>query len=191
MCVIALKLPAATLDEITLRAMWVSNPDGAGYAYPGPDGKMVINKGFMTLNELIESVRSNSKELENVPVLFHFRIRTAGQRSAENTHPFEIVGGEGVLAHNGTFYELTNNVLTGESDTHKFTDIFGEDLSYEVTEALREKDNLRPAIGTNKLAFLYADGSHVIWNESLGTWREGVWYSNTGFAYTEARLRSN
>lgn len=63
MCIIAIK-PAhqKMIDESIIETMFENNPDGAGYMY-AYNNRVHINKGFMTLKELLNSLDKLKKKI--------------------------------------------------------------------------------------------------------------------------------
>lgn len=90
MCVIAFSPKGKDIPSVEqLTSMWYTNPDGAGYAYVGKDGRVVYRKGFMTLDSLLEELK-NPERFKNTNFAVHFRIGTAGQNDAPTCHPFPV-----------------------------------------------------------------------------------------------------
>ena len=88
MCIIAIKPKDVKMfDDFTIETMFENNPDGAGYMYYDSKTKdVVINKGFMTLGALLNSL--HSKDLTHTNVVLHFRIGTSGYFNKMNCHPY-------------------------------------------------------------------------------------------------------
>lgn len=113
MCVILLseKGKAAPTEE-QIRNAYKKNPDGAGFAYcdKSDHNKVKWEKGFMTVEELLERLKPLDQWTDTT-LAIHFRIGTAGKNDAHTCHPFPIstvfgdlrkTSGEGpVLFHNG------------------------------------------------------------------------------------------
>jgi predicted glutamine amidotransferase len=173
MCLAIFKPADAVLPEDSIREGWLGNSDGGGYAFVHK-GKVVTRKGFKTLKDFLASYNIDSKKYKKSPFVVHFRIRSMGDRSAENTHPYPIAGG--VLIHNGTLDGTGATYDKGESDTAKFCKMFGDKLTNEWVAA--HKKELEQAVTYNKFVLLYDNGDTHIINESAGNWYEGVWYSN-------------
>ncbi len=94
MCVIVYKPLGKKLpSENTLKKCFEHNPDGAGYMLPIND-KVVIHKGLMTFNDFkkdIEKVfRDNHINVEQTPIVLHFRISTQGGRQPGLCHPYPV-----------------------------------------------------------------------------------------------------
>lgn len=126
MCVITVKPRNIIIDYSTVQNMWLKNPDGCGLAYFDSDGRVLVEKGFMTLPEAWTAInRHQDKEL-----VIHFRLATHGKKTPQQTHPFAITknivdakayycGGafKAVLFHNGI---ITNYGNEKYSDTLEF-----------------------------------------------------------------------
>ncbi len=181
MCV-AIVLPAGRkISAQMIAASWMQNDDGAGFAY-ADGGKVVLNKGHMTLGSFMNEFQRARAKFEDRNFLLHFRIRSKGAENAENTHPY--VYKHGVMIHNGTLNGTGAQYHTGKSDTAMFLDKFGDSFTYDFLS--KNKSELGTAIAYNKLAFLFPTGQYVIINEKNGQWQDDVWYSNN-FAFNRAR----
>lgn len=171
MCVIIVKPVGQTVSKETFDACWDSNPHGFGMSYV-KDGKAVIDKGYMTKASAWAAFSKIVEELGDVVMVLHFRIRSAGDRSASNCHPFKVEGG--TLSHNGTLYGFGGNK---DSDTKEFCQTFGKYMTHK--ETTKHKAELGKNIGAgNKFAMLFDNGETVIVNEGEGQWFEGKWFSN-------------
>ena len=96
MCIIAIKDKGIKLpNEKTLETMFRNNPDGAGFMY-AKDGKVVIRKGFMTF-KTFKSALDKICDIDNLPLVMHFRIATSGNIDAGTCHPFPISNRRKVL----------------------------------------------------------------------------------------------
>jgi len=177
MCLAIFKPPGVTIPEEHLRGGWISNPDGAGFAFV-EKGKVKFVKGLMTLQEFLKVYNSYAALHPESPFLVHFRIRSQGDKSEANTHPFPFKHGCGI--HNGTIDGTGAKWNEGKSDTALFFEKHGDRLSYKIVE--ENRTDLERAIGVgNKIALLYNNGKHIILNPHLGTWKDTVWYSNHSF----------
>lgn len=176
MCLAILKPGNASVPEEHLRQGWIHNSDGAGFAYI-KKGKVQIKKGFSYLKDFLDAYEETVKKFPKSPMLIHFRIRSQGDRTPENTHPFRINGG--ALCHNGTINGTNTVFNSGPSDTR----VFAEKLDGKVDKKVLadHKADWDKALDWNKVAFLFDDGSFHIINEHMGHWRDGVWYSNNGY----------
>jgi hypothetical protein len=176
-CVIALKPKDVTISDDIIRNCWIRNSDGGGYVL-SDNKKIIAKKGLMTLKEFHESYRKDEATLKSPTALLHFRIRSAGDRSPENTHPFPT-GDGGWMAHNGTF-SAWSKTAEKKSDTALFMEEFGKDFTFPVISKM--KLDLGDAIGFwNKLAFLWKNHRYIIVNERHGEWSDGLWFSNNSY----------
>ena len=176
MCLAIFQPAAVTVPETALRAGWCSNSDGAGFAYLRK-GKVKVQKGYMSLKDFMEAYSDAAGKNKDSPFLIHFRIRSQGDKSSANTHPFELP--TGAVIHNGTLDGTGATWGVGESDTAKFVSKFKDILNFDFLSA--KKKEMEDAVSYNKMAFLFNDGRHVILNESKGHWDGGVWYSNGSY----------
>lgn len=65
------------------------NPDGIGYMYRADNGRIVISKGFMDINDFLDDIEKVPNILQK-DVAIHFRLATHGNISPGNCHPFPI-----------------------------------------------------------------------------------------------------
>ena len=174
MCIAILKPIGAAISDVALENSFHSNPQGAGYAFVGKKGRMVINKGFFDIKAFIEAYRKDELRYgDSSPALIHFRIATGSNVNEENCHPFQFK--HGAFIHNGWFFSSTKE----KSDTNLLVESVGEWLTKD--KVLVHKEELAKHFGHNKVILLYRDKSTVILNEDAGVWDNGVWYSNTSF----------
>ena len=86
MCIIAIKPPHhKMIDESIIETMFQNNPDGSGYMY-SYNNKVHIEKGFMTLKELLNSLDSLKKKvnIEEIPLILHFIISPSWKNDGSN-----------------------------------------------------------------------------------------------------------
>lgn len=123
MCIIAIAAERK-LSEKELENCFKNNSDGAGIAWATPEGKVHVEKGFMTIEELRTFYASDDIPL---PHVIHFRIATSGEVNREMTHPYEMtekselsISGNldvPVLFHNGVIFDWKNllvNMVTSK-----------------------------------------------------------------------------
>jgi glutamine amidotransferase len=183
MCLAIFKPAKCVISEESLRNGWQGNSDGAGFAFVR-NNKVQLSKGFMTVKEFLEGYNAAIKANRKSPFVVHFRIRSQGDKSVGNTHPFPIKGG--VLIHNGNLEGTGSEYGKGKSDTALFAEKFADRLDYATVNA--HKKEFSDAVGYNKIVLLYDDMKHVILNESYGHWDNDVWYSNRSY---QSGSRSN
>ncbi len=176
MCLAIFKPAGVELPEPSIRSGWIGNPDGGGYAFV-KEGSIVVRKNFGKLAEFYAAYKKDAEENAGSPFVVHFHIRSMGDRSLDNTHPFEFE--HGVLIHNGTLTGTGARSLEGPSDTKLFADKFGKYLTYDNVE--KYKKDFEEALDYNKIVLLYPDGRHHILNEDKGETDNKVWYSNSSY----------
>lgn len=172
MCLIIVKPPKVEIPEDDLRLAWQSNCDGAGFAF-STKKEVKIVKGFMAVKDFLTSYNEHTKKFKNSVFLIHFRVRTYGDKSEMNTHPFEINGG--AMAHNGGFTGTGAQTMEGPSDTNLFAQRYKDVLTYEHVK--QHKVGWGQAVGYNKIALLYPENKYLIINENDGIWDKEAWYS--------------
>ena len=179
MCIIAVKPAEVKISQTYLENMWHGNSDGAGIMY-AEGGKVRIIKGLMKFGDLEAAVREVGMERKFV---MHFRIRTHGKVIPELTHPFWIEEDGLAMAHNG----IISSVLAETSETESDTLVYARKIAARNTDSLEtltdpvEYSRIVSEIGYSKLVFMDRDGMTGIVNASLGTWDDGVWYSNSSY----------
>ena len=176
MCLAIVKPAKVSIPEQLLKEGWLHNPDGAGFCYVAKK-KVVAVKGLMTYKEFLDAYTKAVAKYPASPFLVHFRIRSQGDKSPENTHPFPIKGG--MLIHNGTIDGTKSKWGEGPSDTFYFAETFGDKMEYAFIK--EHKKDWEDALNYNKVAILYDDAQYLILNEKQGEWLNDVWYSNMSY----------
>jgi len=183
MCLAIYKPKGVTIKKKYLRNGWDANEDGAGFAI-ARGGKVEIHKGFFTWKEFYKSFREYNHARETA--IIHFRFATHGVTNVTNCHPFALGSGdEYAMIHNGVIdIECSDKAL---SDTAHFAEL----VLAPMLEAGVQFDSgalrflVEGNIGDlNKIVILRGDGSHVIYNEKQGEWKNGSWYSNGGYKWS-------
>jgi hypothetical protein len=178
MCIIAIKPANIVIPSANITAMWENNPHGAGFMY-AERGKVKVVKGFMKLNALMSAL----EEHKSRKLVMHFRTKTHGDISADLTHPFWVKKNGLAMVHNGIIWSFAKNASNKESDSLLYARHLGKRF-HDPMEALTNPlvhANIVDQIGYSKLVFMDGNGDTQIVNEKLGTWDNGVWYSNSGF----------
>jgi hypothetical protein len=173
MClIIARKMNTEAIPENYIRNASRNNPDGFGIV--AKHGESVITLKDVEMKSTLDAIRDLEKA--NAEFVAHFRYRTHGEIDEENTHPFKLAG-ENYLAHNGQI-----NIATpqkGKSDTWHFAEsIIRSKVAMRPANLLRFFEKRAKLLAGSKLAILGADVPLTIYGESLGTWINGIWYSN-------------
>ena len=191
MCV-AIYKPAGikTPDLDTLKLCWDANPDGAGMVFPSKQkcNMLEIRKGYMDWESFAEGYnRLALDKMEELPLLLHFRIATAGNVDAGNTHPFpiskyqntlrlETLFARYALVHNGMLdnFKPENNVI---SDTMQFA----IEIANTGCDPMRVFPNFKKLIGDSRMALMDRNGTVQL----LGRWIDfdGAMFSNEIWQY--------
>ena len=191
MCVIAFSPKGIDIpDEDTLRQMWASNPDGAGYAYTDKNGRVSFSKGFMSLEELLDDLKDPSK-FKNTNFAIHFRIGTSGKNDAKTCHPFPVSDNfydltqtkgtaDAVLFHNGILGEggLSSPLA---SDTQDFVIAYAP-IFATYTKNIARDNYINSMIDSSKLLILYDNNRFKMY----GKWEKDgeIWVSNLNYKFT-------
>lgn len=183
MCLAALALDGAQMDESEIRRAWSSNSDGGGLAYFDANNKV---RAFRTLS-LSKFLRGYDRILSEAapgaPMAIHFRLATHGSKGIGNVHPF-TQNANTMVAHNGMFpFEGVGD----QSDTALFVGEmlprlgdrwFDDPYLFHLVEAYCD------AGYTNKLVVVTSDPDAneraYLVNERAGNWNASktIWFSN-------------
>ena len=190
MCIICVSPKRVRQPNVTtIRRMFQNNPDGAGYMV-ARDGKVIISKGFMNVDEYIEAIRAEHFTAKD-PVVYHFRISTQAGVNPQMTHPFPLsnriehmkvldVECSCGVAHNGVIRLTTDPRNREYSDTALFIANY---LSLIIREPGDLKDErvlkLIHRLAGSKLAIMDADGYIATVGEYINL--KGLLFSNATF----------
>ena len=190
MCIICVSPKRVRQPNVTtIRRMFQNNPDGAGYMV-ARDGKVLISKGFMNVDEYIEAIRAEHFTAKD-PVVYHFRISTQAGVNPQMTHPFPLsnriehmkvldVECSCGVAHNGVIRLTTDPRNREYSDTALFIANY---LSLIIREPGDLKDErvlkLIHRLAGSKLAIMDADGYIATVGEYIN--QKGLLFSNASF----------
>jgi glutamine amidotransferase len=181
MCIAIYKPEEKRISEETLKECFKNNSDGCGFAYISESytghRKIKIKKS-MTFEGFLKQYRRAIKVQPDSPFLIHFRIKTHGEISTYNCHPFRI-DNEHVFIHNGILKDVTPKGK--DSDTQAFNKevLQGLPKGWMRSEAISKL--IESFISTNKIVVMNIDGDVRFYNEAAGNWKDGVWYSNTSY----------
>lgn len=180
MCILVyIPTKAQRVNEAIIDQCWRSNPDGAGFMYPSVErNRLVVDKGHMTL----EAIKTAFATIpEGVPVALHFRIKTHGLKDEANTHPHWVWPDEVAIAHNGVL-ALGAPADSTESDTARFARLVLPGLPKQWWKNAGLVHLVEEYLGrSNKMVVMDKTGSVKVLNEELGSWEQGVWFSNQTF----------
>lgn len=180
-CIAICKPAGSIITKETLEICWDNNPHGAGYAYVNPDGRVIVRK-FMTFEAFYnEFAIVDAAFGEDSNMLIHFRITSRGATRIDNCHPFQI-NDKMAMIHNGTISSMPYDKEHQHSDTYMFNELILKKLpeGWEDNEGIHYL--IEDILGRgSKVAVLHAEKGFTIYNEELGMWDNGIWYSNSGF----------
>lgn len=173
MCVIVFsKKGVDAPTEEKIRDMFRANPDGAGYAYEGRNGRVYFKKGLMTVDELLEELRPLER-WKRTNLAVHFRIGTAGKNDAATCHPFRIstqyeelreITGEGpVLFHNGILDD-GGGIDVNSSDTQDFVAAFAPLLRKYSRSVVRDKA-MEKIVDGSRMLIMYGRNKYKMYGE--------------------------
>lgn len=153
------------------------NDDGFGIAFPSKTKKSVIILKWATMD-----IEGQYKILQSIsrkgPYIAHWRYGTSGPNNQELAHPFQV-SDVCAFAHNGVMSSL--DLIPGKSDTATLVEWFKKAGIRTIKETVESIKKIPTNIlGGNKFAAISNDGEVEIHGEAVGTWKDGVWYSNTG-----------
>lgn len=163
--------------EEQIKKAFIKNPDGAGFAYcdKHDHGKVKFEKGFMTVESLIERLKP-LEQWTDTNLAIHFRIGTAGKNDEKTCHPFRIstkfkdlqqLSGEGpVLFHNGV---LAKGGLADplSSDTQDFVIAYAP-LFKKYNKSKTRDAFIEDAVTGSRVLVMY-DGNKV---KMYGKWEK-------------------
>lgn len=185
MCVIAVSEKGKDIPSVEqIKTMWAKNPDGAGYAFVGENGKVFYRKGFMTLDSLLKELEHPEK-FKNTLFAVHFRIGTSGKNDRHTCHPFpvstryeELRAMEGrsdaVLFHNGIIAD-GGIVAHNSSDTQDFV-VAMAPLLRKYSKSKARDHFINEMVTGNRLFVMYKNGKFKMY----GDWKKDgdLWVSN-------------
>lgn len=183
MCILVLKDVGTTISKKILKKCHTSNPDGMGFAYVNEDEhgvRRIRTKKNMTFGNFYKRFRIAERENPASPFIIHARITTSGGTRIENNHPFKV-DSKHVFGHNGIINSMSKELEGNESDTRAFNRLILRNLDEGWMYNKVTKTLIESFIGHSKLAVLNTDYDYTIYNEGMGEWKDGIWYSNTSY----------
>jgi len=180
MCVACALPKGTTLTEKEFDNCWENNPDGGGYCYIGEGGILVVKKSLAYDDFKKMYARDYERRKDYSPFLLHFRIKSVGEVSLDNCHPFKI-NPKLAMIHNGTISKVKPE--NNQSDTAHFAEMLGL-LPHNFLNNTTIVQMIGDYIGmNNKLAFLDSAGAFSIFNKVGGVTDKERWFSNNSFGY--------
>lgn len=191
MCVICVsKKGVRQPNQEELRNMFENNADGVGYMCVR-DNKVVITKGFLTLEELTTALAFENFTANDI-VVYHFRKSTQGGIQRELTHPFplssnmnnlkklDVVCDCGVV-HNGIITMTSDSRITEYNDTMKFiTDYMSKLIRSSNDLKCKEIQEMILKL-TNSKWCMIDKNENVITIGNFITEKSGLMFSNSSY----------
>lgn len=201
MCVIAFSEKGKDIPSVEqIKSMWKKNPDGAGYAFVGRQGKVFYRKGFMTLDSLLKELE-NPERFKNTLFALHFRIGTSGKNDKHTCHPFPISThyedlrkmegqDDAVLFHNGIIDD-GGIVAPHSSDTQDFV-VAMAPLLRKYNKSKARDHFINEMVTGNRLLIMYKNGKFKMygdWKKDGDLWASNLHYKDdyswTGYGYNK------
>jgi hypothetical protein len=164
-----------TLPSTTIYNSWENNDMGAGLLWNNSNNELLSFKTY-DYDEFYNKYTELREDDDVHNIVLHFRIATSGINGIHNLHPF-IVNDDLGFVHNGVISGLGNKEF---SDTYEFNEML-KGFSHDFVTCQTTKALLEEYIGYSKLVFLRGNGDFDIFNEDLGHWDSGNWYSNDSY----------
>jgi len=184
MCILILRRSdAEPLTDEALKNSYDNNDDSCGFSYVNTDHlgvQRLKTHKYMDYEPFLAKLRRCEAIAPDSNFLIHFRIATSGVLSTHNQHPFQV-NKHCVGAHNGVLHKARKDPYKKDNDTRMFIKDTIQKLPQGWDENPVILELLEDYIGTNKFAFLYDDNQYLILNDSLGSWQNRCWYSNTSY----------
>lgn len=189
MCIIIYTESGAKIPETVLRDQWDANSDGAGIMYS--DGKNIYHtKGLMSYNDFMVAYHSALKITNKIAI--HFRKKSHGVVSEDNTHPFLVNKNIGLM-HNGTISRCSPEKKDHRSDTAIFADKLSsllEELNDSALFSEKFLDFIQPFVGLSRILFMNNLGNVSIINRDLWSEKNGILYSAKPYDSTEKQTEN-
>ena len=196
MCIIIAKEKYGRLpSEEELKNSFEFNSDGAGFMYV-KEGKVVIDKGYMTYNSFIKHYKKLLEEFNNFKnksLVIHCRIGTSGKNIKANTHPYPITNEVRMLkarhlsqeevgiVHNGIIHGY--GTQTGLNDTQEFISKYIYPIYSHFKDFYKNKDIMYgiEVITNSKWVILDKEDKLYYVGEFIDD--KGLKFSNTSYLY--------
>lgn len=165
MCIIVYKPTGMPMDRSTLATCFANNPDGAGFMF-SCEGRLLIEKGYFEFNAFWAAWEKRRKiHGHGLPVVFHFRIATAGEIDRTNCHPHRITRDLGFV-HNGILSCIQVPKDSTVSDTILYRNRYLDSLTGHSLRNAKLFRMIGRHIGAgNKFVFMNGVGNVAICNE--------------------------
>lgn len=194
MCVIMYKPSGASLPtKETIRAMWDSNRDGAGFMWKNPKTNEIhYRKGYFDFNTFYNDIKAHYRL--NREMAIHCRIATSGGISKSMCHPFPMVKNNLMMKSSHLDSKTYPFVMHNGVISTTFVDDLSDTCSYIINSLVPrykkdklffynpfEETSIKNEIGASKLLIF----SPLCKAKMIGDWTEinGCYFSNTHFTW--------
>lgn len=186
MCLLTYFPPGAQVDASALTCGTENNPHGHGLAVVTPMG-IIVEKTMTDPTGLVARFLELREQFPDTDALFHSRITTHGDTVLANCHPFFVAGmGDTVLAHNGVLpSECYPRIGDPRSDTRILAESYMR-AQFIALDKPRTRERMEQWLGRGSKVLVLTTNpkykkSAYLFNEKLGDWVRGVWYSNDSY----------
>lgn len=192
MCIIAIKKAGYPIpDDSILETMFNNNPDGAGFCY-NHNGKVVIQKGYMTFKAFSEALKRVSENIDiyHSSMMFHFRIATHGGVKPALCHPFPLskkisnlkrlyVQSDLAIVHNGVIPIEVKGAVSDTMEYIRTSLVKRANINSEFYKNKKQRKAILAEINNSKMAFLDCEGNVYTVGEFIE--ENGIMYSNSSY----------
>ena len=194
MCIIIAKDKNGRLPkENELKNSFEYNNDGAGFMYV-KNGKVVVDKGYMTYDAFIKHYRKLLEEFDNFKnkcLVIHCRIGTSGKNIKGNTHPYPITDNVRLLkakhlsnldiaiVHNGIISGY--GTATGLNDTQEFISKYIYPIYSHWKDFYKNKDMMYGIKEITGSKFVILDSTDTLHYIGEFVDDKGLMFSNTSY----------
>lgn len=184
MCVLMACNVGATLTPNEIRVSWRNNPDGAGFAFVKPDGRLATFRTLELARFEDAYTRATERYSDECEFMVHFRYATHGTTDVTNVHPF-AQDRHTLVAHNGILPTPVSD--DGRSDTRTFVEDYLPRLGETWFDNAEMMHLVSEYCAGSKLVVTTnnprAERRTYIVNEDAGHWSmdETIWFSNGSY----------
>tara|TARA_R100000234_G_scaffold109729_1_gene81714 strand:- start:528 stop:1262 length:735 start_codon:yes stop_codon:yes gene_type:complete len=187
MCIAVYQPKGKKLSKDTFYQCYDRNPDGFGMMF-AHKGKIKIYKtldGPDKAYALYNKLRKGEGRGQNM--VLHFRIATHGSVNEANCHPFRV-NDHLALVHNGIIHAVDTYSYKDMSDTR----VFAKEILAKLPNFFEWEEPItrliEEFIGQSKLILLDEEGMAHIYNEHMGEWADGIWFSNKSYCVSAFKV---
>lgn len=172
-----------------IRSLLLSRPDLRNdiFAYNSDGfGAMYANRrGLKTIRVVPRFEADVERVLQTLPdddrnLALHWRMKTHGEVTTANCHPYDVSPGRVAMMHNGVLH-TGNAADPSRSDTYHFIQDFladGVEAAPGIVHREGFKALLSEFIGDNRFVFMDHEGEMSIVNKDQGIEHDGIWFAN-------------